>query len=99
MPIPSDWRRDRTAIRDLHDHVLVNQAVTKGPDPGEPGRPRVPRQPAGSVQAQQQPPHPERITSSSGLQLDHVLPSANLNAVASGVFWAGQLRAWLPPGV
>jgi hypothetical protein len=23
------------------------------------------------VQAQQQPPHPERITSSSGLQLDH----------------------------
>ena len=32
-------------------------------------------------------PTPERITSSSGLQLDHVLPSANLNAVASGVFW------------
>ena len=38
-------------------------------------------------------PNPERITSSSGLQLDHVIPSANLNAVKSGIFWPASFEA------
>lgn len=32
-------------------------------------------------------PHPQNITSTSGLRLDYVIPSSNLEAVDSGVFW------------
>ncbi|QXW28717.1 endonuclease/exonuclease/phosphatase family protein [Aeromonas sanarellii] len=78
---------DRTAILALHHHVLVNQAVTKGDlIPVSQGGPEcLARHP--HLTRNHHRPAPACITSSSGLQLDHVLPSANLNAVASGVFW------------
>ncbi len=79
---------DLTAIQDLHNHVLVNQAVTNGAlIPVSQGGPECLASQPDQCKRNNNRPTPERITSSSGLQLDHVLPSANLNAVASGVFW------------
>ncbi|RWT26391.1 endonuclease/exonuclease/phosphatase family protein, partial [Aeromonas caviae] len=79
---------DLTAIQDLHNHVLVNQAVTNGTlIPVSQGGPECLASQPDQCKRNNSRPTPERITSSSGLQLDHVLPSANLNAVASGVFW------------
>ncbi|MGL5453166.1 MAG: endonuclease/exonuclease/phosphatase family protein [Aeromonas sp.] len=74
---------DRTAIRALLDNPRVNQAITHGP--------LIPTSNGGAecmaARPHTQRPHPERITSSSGLQLDHLLPSANLTALNSGVYW------------
>lgn len=82
---PQTGDGDRTAIRALHRHVLVNQAVTQGAlIPVSLGGPECL---ARSPRLMRSHPAPARITSSSGLQLDHLLPSANLKAVASGVFW------------
>ncbi|AUY09070.1 succinyl-CoA synthetase subunit alpha [Aeromonas sp. ASNIH2] len=79
---------DLTAIQDLHNHALVNQAVTNGAlIPVSQGGPECLASQPDQCKRNNNRPTPERITSSSGLQLDHVLPSANLNAVASGVFW------------
>ncbi len=79
---------DLTAIQDLHNHALVNQAVTNGAlIPVSQGGPECLASQPDQCKRNNKRPTPERITSSSGLQLDHVLPSANLNAVASGVFW------------
>lgn len=79
---------DLTAIQDLHNHILVNQAVTNGAlIPVSQGGPECLASQPDQCKRNNNRPTPERITSSSGLQLDHVLPSANLNAVASGVFW------------
>ncbi|MFR9720183.1 endonuclease/exonuclease/phosphatase family protein [Aeromonas diversa] len=77
---------DLTAIQDLHNNALVNQAVSNGHlIPTSEGGPECL---ASKVcQRNNSRPTPERITSSSGLQLDHVLPSANLEASAAGVFW------------
>lgn len=77
---------DLSAIRALCHHRLVNQAVSTGA--------LVPVSEGGQEYLATHPnrrnrnrPHPARITSTSGLQLDHLLPSANLRALASGVFW------------
>ncbi|MGY3943969.1 endonuclease/exonuclease/phosphatase family protein [Aeromonas tecta] len=79
---------DLSAIQDLHNHVLVNQAVTNGAlIPVSQGGPECLASQPDQCKRNNNRPTPERITSSSGLQLDHLIPSANLNAVASGVFW------------
>ncbi|WP_241005969.1 endonuclease/exonuclease/phosphatase family protein, partial [Aeromonas media] len=84
---------DLSAIQDLHNHVLVNQAVTNGAlIPVSQGGPECLASQPDQCKRNNNRPTPERITSSSGLQLDHLIPSANLNAVASGVFWPASLE-------
>ena len=79
---------DLSAIQDLHNHALVNQAVTNGAlIPVSQGGPECLASQPDQCKRNNNRPTPERITSSSGLQLDHLIPSANLNTVASGVFW------------
>ncbi|MGE6107442.1 endonuclease/exonuclease/phosphatase family protein [Aeromonas sobria] len=78
---------DRGAIQALLRHDKVNQAVTHGAlIPVSQGGPESLAK-GSDCKRHHTRPHPARITSSSGLQLDHLIPSANLNAVASGVFW------------
>lgn len=69
----------------------MNQAVTTGSlIPVSAGEPRCLA--SGTCKRNKQ--HPaERITSSSGLQLDHVIPSANLEVTGSGVFWPASFEA------
>ncbi|WP_318509987.1 endonuclease/exonuclease/phosphatase family protein [Photobacterium leiognathi] len=40
-----------------------------------------------SGECRQDNPHPDRLTSTFGLQVDHAIPSSNLNIVDSGVYW------------
>ncbi|WP_042012752.1 endonuclease/exonuclease/phosphatase family protein [Aeromonas fluvialis] len=84
---------DLTAIQALLDNALMNQAITNGTLlPVSEGGPECLSK-GTDCKRNNSRPHPERITSSSGLQLDHVIPSANLNAVKSGVFWPASFEA------
>ncbi|WP_421266986.1 endonuclease/exonuclease/phosphatase family protein [Aeromonas veronii] len=78
---------DLTAIQALLDNALMNQAITNGPlIPVSEGGPECLIK-GYCKQSNKNRPNPERITNTSGLQLDHVIPSANLNAVKSGIYW------------
>lgn len=78
---------DLTAIQDLLNNPLMNQAITNGTlIPVSEGGPECLIK-GYCKQSNKNRPNPERITNTSGLQLDHVIPSANLNAVKSGIYW------------
>ncbi|MCF5899118.1 endonuclease/exonuclease/phosphatase family protein [Aeromonas veronii] len=84
---------DLTAIQDLLNNPLMNQAITNGTlIPVSEGGPECVSKGADCKRNLTRP-NPERITNSSVLQLDHVIPSANLNAVKSGVFWPASFEA------
>lgn len=84
---------DLTAIQDLLNNPLMNQAITNGTlIPVSEGGPECVSKGADCKRNLNRP-NPERITNSSVLQLDHVIPSANLNAVKSGVFWPASFEA------
>ena len=84
---------DLTAIQDLLNNPLMNQAITDGTlIPVSEGGPECVSKGADCKRNLTRP-NPERITNSSVLQLDHVIPSANLNAVKSGVFWPASFEA------
>ncbi|MGL4932933.1 MAG: endonuclease/exonuclease/phosphatase family protein, partial [Aeromonas sp.] len=84
---------DLTAINALLDNALMNQALTNGTlIPVSEGGPECLAKGVDCTRNNTRP-HPERITSSSGLQLDHLIPSANLNAVKSGVYWPASFEA------
>ncbi|MGL4734943.1 MAG: endonuclease/exonuclease/phosphatase family protein [Enterovibrio sp.] len=84
-PITGDG--DLSAINDLYNSSFVNPLVSNGYlIPTSEGGPECLADPTLCKRNNIRP-FPERITSSSGLQLDHVIPSANLNTTASGVFW------------
>ncbi|MGN4998167.1 endonuclease/exonuclease/phosphatase family protein [Aeromonas veronii] len=84
---------DLTAIQALLDNALMNQAITNGTliPVSEGGLECVSK--GADCKRNLNRPNPERITNSSVLQLDHVIPSANLNAVKSGVFWPASFEA------
>ncbi len=84
---------DSSAIQDLLNNPLMNQAITNGTlIPVSEGGPECVSKGADCKRNLDRP-NPERITNSSVLQLDHVIPSANLNAVKSGVFWPASFEA------
>ena len=84
---------DLSAIQDLLNNPLMNQAITNGTlIPFSEGGPECVSKGADCKRNLNRP-NPERITNSSVLQLDHVIPSANLNAVKSGVFWPASFEA------
>lgn len=84
---------DLSAIQDLLNNPLMNQAITNGTlIPVSEGGPECVSKGADCKRNLDRP-NPERITNSSVLQLDHVIPSANLNAVKSGVFWPASFEA------
>ena len=84
---------DLTAIQALLDNALMNQAITNGTlIPVSEGGPECLSK-GTDCKRNLNRPNPERITSSSGLQLDHVIPSANLNAVKSGIYWPASFEA------
>ena len=84
---------DLTAIQDLLNNPLMNQAITNGTlIPVSEGGPECVSKGADCKRNLNRP-NPERITNSSVLQLDHVIPSTNLNAVKSGVFWPASFEA------
>lgn len=84
---------DRGAIQALLAHGRINQAATKGPlIPVSEGGPEWLNKGA-EYQRNRARPHPARITSSSALQLDHLIPSANLKVVKSGIFWPASVEA------
>lgn len=84
---------DLTAIQDLLNNPLMNQAITNGTlIPVSEGGPECLIK-GYCKQSNKNRPNPERITNSSGLQLDHVIPSANLNAVKSGIYWPASFEA------
>ncbi|WP_033136217.1 endonuclease/exonuclease/phosphatase family protein [Aeromonas finlandensis] len=84
---------DLSAIQDLLNNPLMNQAITNGTlIPVSEGGPECVASKDTCTRYPNRP-TPERITNSSGLQLDHVIPSANLNAVKSGVFWPASFEA------
>ncbi|TKB53050.1 endonuclease/exonuclease/phosphatase family protein [Ferrimonas aestuarii] len=76
---------DLTAINDLMTHDKVNQLATFGVyAPKSLGGPECVA--IGDCRETDLK-YPEMVTSVSGLRLDHVIPSAELNVVDSGVFW------------
>ncbi len=84
---------DLSAIQDLLNNPLMNQAITNGTlIPVSEGGPECLIK-GYCKQSNKNRPNPERITNSSGLQLDHVIPSANLNAVKSGIYWPASFEA------
>ncbi|MGL5334835.1 MAG: endonuclease/exonuclease/phosphatase family protein, partial [Enterovibrio sp.] len=84
---------DLSAINALYNNPLVNPLISNGYlVPTSEGGPECLNDPA-LCQRNNNRKYPERITSSSGLQLDHVIPSANLSATASGVFWPASFEA------
>ncbi|WED77668.1 endonuclease/exonuclease/phosphatase family protein [Aeromonas allosaccharophila] len=90
---PQTGDGDLTAIQALLDNALMNQAITNGTlIPVSEGGPECVSKGADCKRNLDRP-NPERITNSSVLQLDHVIPSANLNAVKSGVFWPASFEA------
>ena len=90
---PQTGDGDLTAIQALLDNALMNQAITNGIlIPVSEGGPECVSKGADCKRNLDRP-NPERITNSSVLQLDHVIPSANLNAVKSGVFWPASFEA------
>ncbi|MGU5685362.1 endonuclease/exonuclease/phosphatase family protein [Aeromonas allosaccharophila] len=90
---PQTGDGDLTAIQALLDNALMNQAITNGTlIPVSEGGPECVSKGADCKRNLDRP-NPERITNSSVLQLDHVIPSANLNTVKSGVFWPASFEA------
>ncbi|EKP0305830.1 endonuclease/exonuclease/phosphatase family protein [Aeromonas veronii] len=84
---------DLTAIQDLLNNPLMNQAITNSTlIPVSEGGPECVSK-GTDCKRNLTRPNPERITNSSVLQLDHVIPSANLNAVKSGVYWPASFEA------
>ncbi|WP_439835719.1 endonuclease/exonuclease/phosphatase family protein [Aeromonas enteropelogenes] len=84
---------DLSAIKALLDNARMNQAVTNGSlIPVSEGGPECLAS-GTDCKRNNNRPSPERITSSSGLQLDHVIPSANLEVASSGVFWPASFEA------
>jgi len=70
-------------MQDLHNDALVNQDVTNGSlYPTSYGAAEH------AVDKSSSHPQPNRITSTFGLAVDYALPSATLNIVDSGVYWA-----------
>lgn len=77
----------RRVMQDLHKDPLLNQRLTHGAYyPSSEGGKAFAKQVSARHRAAKHP-KPERLTSGFGLAVDHVLPSANLPLVASGVFW------------
>ncbi|PJG59116.1 endonuclease/exonuclease/phosphatase family protein [Aeromonas cavernicola] len=78
---------DLTAIQAVLNSPLVNQTITNGTlIPVSEGGPECLRN-ATECRRNNNRPSPERITNSSALQLDYVIPSANLAVLDSGIFW------------
>ncbi|MDN3616861.1 endonuclease/exonuclease/phosphatase family protein [Vibrio gallaecicus] len=78
---------DLTAINALMDHDKVNRLATFGPlAPASLGAPECLA--LGECKsANWDTPNPDQVTSTSGLRLDHVIPSANLTLTETGVYW------------
>lgn len=84
---------DLSAIQELLNNPLMNQAITNGTlIPVSEGGPECVSK-GTDCKRNLNRPNPERITNTSVLQLDHVIPSANLNAVKSGVYWPASFEA------
>ncbi|HAS8421036.1 TPA: endonuclease/exonuclease/phosphatase family protein [Vibrio vulnificus] len=80
-PLAGDGFSD--IMQALHNDPLVNQNVMNGNlYPTSYGAAEH------AVDSKSTHPIPNRITSTFGLAVDYVLPSANLNVVNSGVYWA-----------
>lgn len=82
---PDGGDGDAATIGGLLSHSLVNQNATLGA--------LIPFSQGGAEYTggkNPNHPHKERITSTFGLRVDHVIPSANLNVVDSGVFWPAE---------
>lgn len=80
---PIDGDSVEGAIGQLLDHPRIDPAVARGA--------RVPQSEGGRL-AGRAPEHqgdPAHDTAGWGLRVDYVLPSTDLTAVASGVFWPG----------
>lgn len=77
---------DRATIAGLLSHTQMNVESTLGSlAPASNGGEYCLSE--GICQRNQDTPHPANITSTSGLRLDYVIPSATLAVKASGVFW------------
>ncbi|MFV8433374.1 endonuclease/exonuclease/phosphatase family protein [Vibrio owensii] len=78
---------DLTAINDLMNHKNVNTNATFGTlAPSSWGGPECLAN--GECKAENwDTPYPNQVTSTSGLRLDHVIPSSEMNVVDSAVFW------------
>ncbi|MDG6882615.1 3-phytase (myo-inositol-hexaphosphate 3-phosphohydrolase) [Phocoenobacter uteri] len=83
-PIVGDG--DKNAIIGLYSHKRVNQNVANG-DLLPTSKGAVEFLASEDARRNKDRANPEQITHHGGMRLDYVLPSANLNAVASGVFW------------
>lgn len=78
---------DLTAINALMDHDKVNRLATFGPlAPASLGGPECLAL-GECKEANWDTPNPGQVTSTSGLRLDHVVPSENLTISDSGVYW------------
>ncbi|MFA0284420.1 endonuclease/exonuclease/phosphatase family protein [Vibrio sp. 10N.222.55.F12] len=78
---------DLTAINALMDHDKVNRLATFGPlAPASLGGPECLAL-GECKEANWDTPYPGQVTSTSGLRLDHVVPSENLTISDSGVYW------------
>jgi len=82
---PNDGDSAAGAIMQLLQHPRVHQAVALGDliPASEGGREHT----KGKPKLMQQNGKPEHDTSFYGLRIDYVLPSANLEVTATGVFW------------
>ncbi|MFB2842389.1 endonuclease/exonuclease/phosphatase family protein [Aeromonas jandaei] len=90
---PQTGDGDLSAIQELLNNPLMNQAITNGTlIPVSEGGPECVSK-GTDCKRNLNRPNPERITNTSVLQLDHVIPSANLNAVKSGVYWPASFEA------
>lgn len=78
---------DLTAIKALMDHDKVNRLATFGPiAPASLGGPECLAMYECRA-SNWDTPYPSQVTSTSGLRLDHVIPSANLTITDSGIYW------------
>lgn len=84
-PVSGDG--DLTAINDLMSHKNVNTMATFGVlAPASWGGPECLAN--GECKAENwDTANPNQVTSTSGLRLDHVIPSSEINVIDSGVFW------------
>lgn len=74
----------RQTIESLLNHHRVNQTATDGKlTPSSLGAETC----FSDGECRQDNPYPNRLTSNFGLQVDHAIPSNNLNITDSGVYW------------
>lgn len=74
----------RQTIKNLLTHHRVNQVASDGElTPTSLGAESC----FSDGECRQDNPYPNRLTSNLGLQVDHAIPSNNLNVVDSGVYW------------